>query len=153
MAEIFSGQLFAILAMFFSVIPFLCRILKVLSPWVQQANLSEVHERIYIISYRKSITWRQKSKQWTENEWPSDHEAKWTVTVIPLQSSIRLKANQVSCVHICISLNANDISPILHTYLTSCWSCLCSTAGFLVFLLWFWVVRVKKKKTRASNWF
>ena len=31
----------------------------------------------------------------TDNEWPLDHGAKWTVTVIALQSSIRLKANHI----------------------------------------------------------
>ena len=59
----------------------------------------------------------------------------------------------VTCVDICISLNTNDITPILHTCLNSCWSYLCTTDGYLVVLLCFWVVRVKKKKTRASSWF
>ena len=45
------------------------------------------------------------------------------------------------------------ITPILHTCLPLCWSYLCSTDGYLVVLLWFWVMRVKKQKTRASSWF
>ena len=32
---------------------------------------------------------------WTDNEWPLDHGAKWTVMFIALQSSIRLKANHI----------------------------------------------------------
>ena len=52
-----------------------------------------------------------------------------------------------------ISLNNNDNTPILHTCLTSCWSCLCSTTGHSVVLLLFWVVRVKKQQTIASSWF
>ena len=123
------------------------------------------------MSYRKIIVWRQKSYHWTDSEWPSDYGAKWTATVVALQLSIRLKANhiklkitsgksiifghffkkyfKVTCVHICISLNTNDIAPILHTCLTWCWSCLCSTAGYLVFLLGFLVPRVKKKKNKS----
>ena len=31
-----------------------------------------------------------------------------------------VKYFQVTCVHICISLNKNDITPIHHTCLTSC---------------------------------
>ena len=64
-----------------------------------------------------------------------------------------VKYFEVTCVHICISLDTNDITPKLHTCLTSCWSCLCFTARYLVVLVWFWVVRLKKKKTRASSWF
>ena len=59
----------------------------------------------------------------------------------------------VTSVHICIYPNTNDITPILHTCLTLCWSYLRSTEGYLVVLLWFWVVLVNKKKTRASSWF
>ena len=55
----------------------------------------------------------------------------------------------VTCVHICIYLNTNEITPILHTCLTLCWSCLCSTARYLVVLFWFWVVRVKQKKNKS----
>ena len=90
---------------------------------------------------------------WTDNEWPSDHGSEWTVMVIALQLSIRLKQTtwkfkeieynvlkisliytsfvkyfQITYVHICISLNTKDIMPILHTCLTLSWSCLCSTA-------------------------
>ena len=59
----------------------------------------------------------------------------------------------VTCVHICISLNTNDITPILLTCLTLCWSYLWSTGWYLVILLLFWVVPMKKKKTRASSLF
>ena len=62
-----------------------------------------------------------------------------------------VKYFKVTCVHICISPNTNNDTPILHTCLTSCSSYLFSTDGYLVVLLWFWVVRVKKKKTRASS--
>ena len=47
--------------------------------------------------------------------------------------------------NICISLIKNDNTPILHTCLTLCWSCLCSTANHLVVPLWFWVFKFKKK--------
>ena len=52
----------------------------------------------------------------------------------------------VTCVHICIYLNTNAITPILLTFLTLCWSCLLSTAEYLVVLLWFLIVQVKKTK-------
>ena len=39
---------------------------------------------------------------------------------------------ETTCIHICISLNKNDNTPILHTCLTWCWFCLCSTAGHSV---------------------
>ena len=58
-----------------------------------------------------------------------------------------------TCVHICISFNTNNNTPILHTCLTLSGSCLCSTAGYVMIPLWFWVVRVKKTKSIASNWF
>ena len=58
----------------------------------------------------------------------------------------------ITCVHICISLNTNDNTTILHTCLTSYWSCLRSTAGYLMIPLWFWVMGVKKAKTIASSW-
>ena len=53
---------------------------------------------------------------------------------------------QITWVDIHISLNKNDNTPILHTCLTLCWSCLCPIAGYLVDPLWFWVLRVKIKK-------
>ena len=55
----------------------------------------------------------------------------------------------ITCVHICISLNTIEITLILHTCLTLCWSCLCSIARYLVDPLWFWVVRVKKKEKKS----
>ena len=58
----------------------------------------------------------------------------------------------ITCVHICISLNTNDNTTILHTCLTSYWSCLRSTAGYLMIPLWFRVMGVKKAKTVASSW-
>ena len=45
------------------------------------------------------------------------------------------------------------LTPILHTCLTLSWSCLRSTAGSLMILLWFWVMGVQKTKTIASSWF
>ena len=63
-----------------------------------------------------------------------------------------VKLFQITCVHICISQNTNDITPILHTCLNSSWSCFRSTAGYLMIPLWFWVLRVKKTKTIASSW-
>ena len=60
----------------------------------------------------------------------------------------------ITCVHICISLNTIDITLILHTCLTLCYSCLRSISRyFWWFNFFFGVVRVKKKKTRASSWF
>ena len=59
----------------------------------------------------------------------------------------------ITCVHISFSLNTNDITPILHTCLTKSWSYFCSTNGYLVIPLWFWVLRVKKTKSIASSWF
>ena len=53
----------------------------------------------------------------------------------------------------CISLNTNEITPILLTCLTSSWSFLRSTAGNLMILLRFWVVQEKKTITIASSWF
>ena len=64
-----------------------------------------------------------------------------------------VKYFQIACVHICISLNTNKNTPIHHTCLTSSWSCLCFTAGYLMIPLWFWVLRVKRTKTIASSWF
>ena len=64
-----------------------------------------------------------------------------------------VKLFQITFVHICISQNTNDITPILHTWLTSSWSCFRSSAGYLMIPLWFWVLRVKKTKTIASSWF
>ena len=44
---------------------------------------------------------------------------------------------QITCVHICISLNTNDNTPILQTCLTSSWSCLRSTvANSVKLFLW-----------------
>ena len=43
-----------------------------------------------------------------------------------------VKYFQITCVDIWISLNKNDNTPILHTCLTSCWSCLCTTTGHSV---------------------
>ena len=64
-----------------------------------------------------------------------------------------VKYFQITCLHICISLNKNDNILILHTCLTSSSSCLCSTADYLMILLWFWVLQVKKTKTIVSSWF
>jgi hypothetical protein len=44
-----------------------------------------------------------------------------------------VKYFQITCVNICISLNTNDNTSIFHTCLTSSWSCLRSTAGYLNF--------------------
>ena len=63
-----------------------------------------------------------------------------------------VKYFQITWVDIRISLNKNDNTPILHTCLTLCWSCLCSIAGYLVDPLWFWVVQVKNKKNILSSW-
>ena len=93
--------------------------------------------------------------------------ALFCVTVIALQSDIRLKQTtckfadiedkiwkinliwmffvkyfQLTCVHICISPNTNYIFPI-GKCLTSSWSCLRSTTGYLMMLLCFWVVQMK----------
>ena len=57
----------------------------------------------------------------------------------------------ISCVHICISLNTNDITPILYTCLTLYWSYLRSTGGYLVILLLFWVVPVKKESIKLVS--
>ena len=64
-----------------------------------------------------------------------------------------VKCFQITCVDICISLNKNDNTTILHKCLILCSSCLCSTARYLVVALWFLVMRVKKQKTKASSWF
>ena len=64
-----------------------------------------------------------------------------------------VKYFQITCVDIWISLNKNNNTLILHTCLTSCWSCLCSTTGDLVVKFFGGVVRVKKQKTIASSWF
>ena len=53
---------------------------------------------------------------------------------------------------ISLALDTNDII-ILHACLTSYLSSLRSTARYLVVLLWFWVVRVKKKIITVSSWF
>ena len=63
-----------------------------------------------------------------------------------------MKYFQITWVDIHISLNKNYNTPILHTCLTSCWSCLCSIPGYLVDPLWFWVLRVKNQKTQPSSW-
>ena len=52
------------------------------------------------------------------------------------------------CSHLYISLNTNDITPILHTCLTSCWSGLCSTALYLVILLF--LGRASEKEENKS---
>ena len=57
----------------------------------------------------------------------------------------------VPCVHICISLNTNGITPILNTCITWCWYCLLSTNGYLVVLFWFWVFWVRKKKKQERQ--
>ena len=44
-------------------------------------------------------------------------------------------------------------TPILHTCLTLCWSCLCSTTSHSVVKFFWGVVRVKKQKTIASSRF
>ena len=64
-----------------------------------------------------------------------------------------VKYFQITCVDIWISLNKKNNTPILHTCLTSCWSCLGSPTGHLVVQCFFWVVRVKKQKNIASSWF
>ena len=51
----------------------------------------------------------------------------------------------ITCVDIWISLNKNNNTTILHTCLTSCWSCLFSTTSHLVVTFFGGVVRVKKK--------
>ena len=63
-----------------------------------------------------------------------------------------MKYFQITWVDICISLNENNNTPILHTCLTPCWSCLCSIAGYLVDRLWFCFLRVKNQKARPSSW-
>ena len=100
------------------------------------------------MSYRKSIAWRQK--HWTDKEWPSYNGANWTVTVIALHSSIRLKANHIFMWSIFRSF---VFASVIHTCLTLFWSCLRSTASYLIILLWFWVVWVKKTKMIASSRF
>ena len=117
----------------------------------------------------------KKTYQWTDNKWPSDHGAKWTIA---LQSSIRLKQTTwkfgeiyvnvlkinfiwkkfcvdypIACVHIYIFPNKKDSTPMLHKWMTSSWYCLCSTAGYFMIPLWFLVVWVKKTKTIASSCF
>ena len=62
-----------------------------------------------------------------------------------------MKYFEITWVDIHISLNKNGKTPILHTCLTSCWSCLCSIAGYLVGPLWFLVLRVKNQKTLPSS--
>ena len=64
-----------------------------------------------------------------------------------------VKYFQITCVDIWTSLNKNNNTPILHTCLTSCCSCLCSTTGHLVVNIFWGVVQVKMKKTIASSWF
>ena len=74
------------------------------------------------------------------------------------QSSIRLKKAKwyfgeiKDNIHICISPNTKDITPIHHTCLTSSWFCLRYTADYLLIPLWFWVLRVQKTKTIGSIW-
>ena len=63
-----------------------------------------------------------------------------------------LKYYQITHAYICISFNTNYITPILHTFLTLCWSCLPSTANHSVVPLWFWFMRVNKQKTTALSW-
>ena len=60
---------------------------------------------------------------------------------------------QITCVDIWISLDKNNNTLILHTCLTLCWSCLCSTTAHSVVKLFWGVVRVKKQTTIASSWF
>ena len=122
------------------------------------------------MSDRKSNAWRQKSYHLTDNEWPSDHGAKWTVTGIVLQSSMRLKANhmkawrswmswestffghffvkyfQTPCVHICMPPNPKDNSIASHM---SDFVLIFSSLYCWLFL----VMRVKKTKTIESSWF
>ena len=62
-----------------------------------------------------------------------------------------MKYFQITWVDINISRNKNDNTPILHKCLTSCWSCLCSIAGYLADPVWFWVLRVKNQKTLPSS--
>ena len=68
-------------------------------------------------------------------------------------STIFAKFFQITVVHICISLNTNDTTAILHKCLNLSWSCFCSTAGYWMITLWFCVLQVKKPKTIASSWF
>ena len=63
-----------------------------------------------------------------------------------------MKYFQITWVDIHISLNKIYNTPILHTCLTLCCSCLCSIAGYLADPLWFWVLRVKNQKTLPSSW-
>ena len=56
-----------------------------------------------------------------------------------------VKYFQITRVDIWISLNKNNNTPILHTCLTSCWSCLCSTTGHAV-VQFFWGFRKWKSK-------
>ena len=48
-----------------------------------------------------------------------------------------VKYFQITCVDIWVSQNKNNNTPIFHTCLTSCWSCLCSTTGHSV-IKFFW---------------
>ena len=64
-----------------------------------------------------------------------------------------VKYFQITCMDIGIFLNPNNNMPILHTCLTSCWSCLCSTSGQSVVKFFWGVLRVKKQKNIASSWF
>ena len=124
------------------------------------------------MSYRKSIAWRQKSYHWTDNEWPYDHGAKWTVTAIVLQSRIMLKASHIKCwrnkreclenqpyldiflwstfrspVFISVILLIQMISPL---YFIHVWLrvdlVFASTARYLVVLLCFFFFEWKRKK-------
>jgi hypothetical protein len=57
-------------------------------------------------------------------------------------------------INIRMSLYKNNNTPIFHTCLTSCWSCLCSTTGHLVVHILGGVVEVKnRKKNIVSSWF
>ena len=65
-----------------------------------------------------------------------------------------VKYFQITCVDILISLNKNNNTPILHTCLTLCWSCLCSTTGHSVVKFFLGgCASAKVKKTIASSWF
>ena len=64
-----------------------------------------------------------------------------------------VKYFQITCVHISVSLNIDDNTPIPHTCLTLYWSFLRSTAGYLMIRIWFWVVQMKKTKIIVSSWF
>ena len=51
---------------------------------------------------------------------------------------------QIECLHFFLN-NKIDKTSILHTCLTSCCYCFCSTAGHSLVPLYFWLVPVKNK--------